>query len=78
MLMLTRKTDEQIVIDPGGLNITILVRGFEGAGGRERARVKLGIRAPRDLVIMRTELLTNAERDRYEIRPDDDEERMIS
>lgn len=47
MLVLSRKVDQTIVIEP---NITIRI--LEIAGDR----VKLGINAPRDVVILRQEL----------------------
>ncbi|MEA2111400.1 MAG: carbon storage regulator CsrA [Campylobacterota bacterium] len=52
MLVLTRKTDDSIVI---GDNITIKVVSIEGGV------VKLGIDAPNDISIMRSELLQEVE-----------------
>ncbi|WP_336787367.1 carbon storage regulator CsrA [Paenibacillus sp. MMO-177] len=50
MLVLSRKTDESIMI---GGNIEIVVLGVEGE------TVKLGIRAPKDVEIFRKELYMN-------------------
>ncbi|GLX70889.1 carbon storage regulator CsrA [Paenibacillus glycanilyticus] len=50
MLVLSRKTDESIMI---GGNIEIIVLGVEGE------TVKLGIRAPKDIEIFRKELYMN-------------------
>ncbi|WP_435167112.1 carbon storage regulator CsrA [Paenibacillus glycanilyticus] len=50
MLVLSRKTDESIMI---GGNIEIVVLGVEGE------TVKLGIRAPKDIEILRKELYVN-------------------
>ncbi|NIK71008.1 carbon storage regulator CsrA [Paenibacillus sp. BK720] len=50
MLVLSRKTDESIMI---GGNIEIVVLGVEGE------TVKLGIRAPKDIEIFRKELYMN-------------------
>jgi carbon storage regulator len=47
MLVLSRKVDQTIVIEP---NITIRILEINGD------RVKLGINAPRDVVILRQEL----------------------
>jgi carbon storage regulator len=47
MLVLTRKPDESIVID-GGIKITVMeIRGN---------RVRLGIEAPKDVAVRRSEL----------------------
>lgn len=46
MLVLTRKTDERIVIG----NITVTVVAVK------KGRVRLGVEAPRDLVVMREEI----------------------
>jgi carbon storage regulator len=52
MLVLTRKTDQSIVIE-GGIEITVLeVRG---------AQVRLGIAAPREIKVNRKELLEQME-----------------
>lgn len=48
MLVLTRRTEESVVI---GDNIVVTVLGVEGE------KVKLGIDAPRDVTILRRELL---------------------
>ncbi len=48
MLVLTRRTEESVVI---GGNIIITVLGVEGE------KVKLGIDAPREVAILRSELL---------------------
>ncbi|WP_336776613.1 carbon storage regulator CsrA [Paenibacillus sp. MMO-58] len=50
MLVLSRKTDESIMI---GGNIEIVVLGVEGE------TVKLGIRAPKEIEIFRKELYMN-------------------
>lgn len=50
VLILTRKIDQSIVIDS---NITVVVLGIE------RDRVKIGIIAPKDIEILREELLAN-------------------
>jgi carbon storage regulator len=47
MLVLTRKTDERLLID-GGIEIRIL--GIQGS------RVRLGIEAPREVRVRRAEL----------------------
>ena len=54
MLVLSRKTGDSIQID-GGIRITVL--GLEGN------RVRLGIEAPREVAIMRSELLLDLEPD---------------
>ena len=48
MLIITRKADEGIVIDD---NIKIIVVAVEGG------RVKLGIEAPKDITIIREEII---------------------
>lgn len=48
MLILTRKTNESIVIDG---DIRVIVLGFE------RGRVKLGIVAPPEVSVLRSELV---------------------
>ena len=48
MLVLTRRTEESVVI---GGNIIVTVLGVEGE------KVKLGIDAPREVTILRSELL---------------------
>lgn len=48
MLVLTRRTDERIVV---GDDIVITILGIEGD------KVKLGIDAPRDVAILRDELV---------------------
>ena len=51
MLVLTRKPDESIVID-GGIKITVMeVRGN---------RIRLGIEAPKDVAVRRSELESSA------------------
>ncbi|MCI0521621.1 MAG: carbon storage regulator CsrA [Chloroflexi bacterium] len=47
MLVLTRRTDESIIISD---NITITILGIEGD------KVKLGISAPREVAVLRKEL----------------------
>ena len=54
MLVLSRKTGDSIQID-GEIRITVL--GLEGN------RVRLGIEAPREVAIMRSELLLDLEPD---------------
>ena len=51
MLVLTRRTEESVVI---GGNIVITVLGVEGE------KVKLGIDAPREVTILRSELMDAA------------------
>jgi len=51
MLILSRKIDESIVFE--GLNISVMVCAID----RERGRVKIGIRAPDGVTILRQELL---------------------
>ena len=51
MLVLTRKCGEEIVID-GGIRIQVL----ESKGGR----VRLGISAPRDVLVARSEVYSSA------------------
>lgn len=51
MLILTRKIDQSIIIDG---NITIMVLGVE------RDRVKLGIAAPANVIVLREELVDEA------------------
>ena len=53
MLVLTRKMQESIRIDD---NITITILGIEGG------RVKIGIQAPREIPVVRSELPTEGER----------------
>ena len=53
MLVLTRKTDESILI---GDNITIKILAIENGS------IKLGIDAPRDIAITRTELIEAVEK----------------
>lgn len=65
MLVLTRKGGDRVVIDPGGMNISVLVDGLTGS------RVKLCFEAPRDIRIVRGELLAQSR----ERRTDDDETR---
>ncbi len=55
MLVLTRKIEESIIID-GIITVKIL--------GVERDRVSLGIDAPDDVKILRSELLERARADR--------------
>ena len=55
MLVLSRKPGEKVVID-GGITITVV----EVIGGR----VKLGIEAPADVVILRGELVAGREESR--------------
>ncbi len=52
MLVLCRRLGEKIVLP--GLNVTIQVLQVQ------RDRVRIGIEAPRDVIIMREELLTSA------------------
>ena len=54
MLVLTRKVDQGIVISG---NIRVLVLGVE------RGRVKIGISAPREVTVMREELLAGQGKD---------------
>ncbi len=50
MLVLTRKTDEKIMI---GKDIVISILGIEGTS------VKIGIKAPKDISILRMEVFEN-------------------
>lgn len=50
MLVLTRKTDEKIMI---GRDIVISILGIEGTS------VKIGIKAPKDITILRMEVFEN-------------------
>jgi len=50
MLILTRRTEESVVIN-GDIKITVL--------GIELGQVKLGFEAPEEVIIMRGELLEN-------------------
>lgn len=50
-LSLDRKVGETIVIDPGGLNIVVKHTGLRGG------RVRILIDCPRDIVVLRGELL---------------------
>lgn len=52
MLVLSRKVEEQIRI---GNDITITLVGID------RGKVRIGIEAPRDVIIMRSELLPNTD-----------------
>jgi carbon storage regulator len=54
MLVLTRKVGEQITIDAGDERITIVVVSVDWG------RVRLGIAAPKEVKIMRAELLPPA------------------
>lgn len=58
MLVLRRKTDEALVINGA---VTIVILGVEGE------RVKVGIIAPPDVVVLRGELI-DAERQRQQLR----------
>jgi carbon storage regulator len=49
MLILTRKIDQGFVIS-GGIRVVVL--------GVDRDRVKLGVAAPADVLVMRDELVT--------------------
>lgn len=51
MLILTRKIDQSIIID-GKITVTVL--------GMERDRVKLGIKAPANVAVLRQELYVEA------------------
>lgn len=64
MLVLSRKVDQTIVIEP---NITIRILEINGD------RVKLGINAPRDVVILRQELQEEVRQEnlRAAVRPGD-------
>ncbi len=55
MLVLTRKLDEQIVIQLDGRNVTVRVVSID------RDRVRLGIVAPADVLIHREEVLRRIE-----------------
>lgn len=52
MLILTRKIDQSVVING---NITVMVLGVE------RDRVKLGIDAPKDVSVLRDELVSKSD-----------------
>ncbi|MBN2084104.1 MAG: carbon storage regulator CsrA [Anaerolineales bacterium] len=60
MLVLTRRTEESVVI---GGNITITVLGVEGE------KVKLGIDAPREVTILRSELLDATQQQSQLVEP---------
>jgi carbon storage regulator CsrA len=60
MLILGRKIGEAIVIEPG--NIKVMVTGILAGG-----RVRLGIQAPRGVVVVREELLAKHGRLRAEV-----------
>jgi len=51
MLVLTRKTGDSVVIDPGNLNINITVLAIQGD------EIRLGFEAPKDVDILRRELM---------------------
>ena len=56
MLVLTRKPGESLVMQtPDGVQITVTVCDVE------RGRVRLGIDAPREVIVMRSELETPKE-----------------
>lgn len=52
MLVLTRKPGESIIIGD-----EIVIQVVEAVGRGQNARIKIGITAPKDLPIFRTELL---------------------
>lgn len=54
MLVLRRKVDQTIIIGP---DVEIKVLGIETYGRKNTARVKLGINAPEDWIILREELI---------------------
>lgn len=58
MLVLTRRIDESIVIDPDGLNIVIKVLGLNDG------KVRLGVDAPSHLAVHRDEIVERIERER--------------
>ena len=60
MLVLTRRRDESIVIDG-----RIVVRVLKVSGGQ----VRLGIEAPRDVSVVRTEVLDRQEQPQHEHVP---------
>lgn len=60
MLVLTRRRDESIVIDG-----RIVVRVLKVSGGQ----VRLGIEAPRDVSVVRTEVLERQEEPHHEHMP---------
>ena len=60
MLVLTRRRDESIVIDGH-----IVVRVLKVSGGQ----VRLGIEAPRDVSVVRTEVLERQEHPQHEHAP---------
>lgn len=66
MLVLSRKKNESIVID-GGITITVVeVRGD---------KVRLGIEAPREIPVMRAELVKDA--DVAPVAPDNQEDVVL-
>ena len=66
MLVLSRKKNESIVID-GGITITVVeVRGD---------KVRLGIEAPREIPVMRAELVQDA--DVAPVAPDNQEDVVL-
>ena len=68
MLVLSRKVDQTIVIQQ---NITIKILEITGD------RVKLGINAPRDVVILRQELQDEVRQEKYGTHADEVETSMI-
>lgn len=60
MLIISRKVDESIVLDcPDGSRIEVIVTDIRRAGG-QRPYAKLGIAAPKAVVVRRNELLDDA------------------
>lgn len=51
MLVLSRRENEKVIIDPKGVNIVLTVVRID------RGKVRIGIEAPDDLPIYREELL---------------------
>ena len=56
MLILTRKLDQALFIMVGGIEIEVRVLGVE------RDRVKIGIEAPAEVLVLREELIKPAKR----------------
>jgi carbon storage regulator CsrA len=54
MLTLSRKAGESLIIDPDGLNIRVKFQGMRNGEGR------IGIEAPKHVLVLREELLEPA------------------